>query len=86
MEIHFSIKNTKFLFKYTLHYSKIYDRFIILFIKHNHKVSASFTKEKQRYKQWRRKIDNWGGGGGGGGAIFIYSCSALLTSFEIDCF
>ncbi len=26
------------------------------------------------------------GGGGGGGAIFIYSCSALLTSFEIDCF
>ena len=33
--------------------------------------------------QWRRKIDNWGGGGG---AIFIYSCSALLTSFEIDCF
>ena len=22
----------------------------------------------------------------GGGAIFIYSCSALLTSFEIDCF
>ncbi len=35
------------------------------------------------YSQWRRKIDNWGGGGG---AIFIYTCSALLTSFEIDCF
>jgi hypothetical protein len=27
-----------------------------------------------------------GGGGGGGGDIFIYSCSALLISFEIDCF
>jgi hypothetical protein len=26
------------------------------------------------------------GGGGGGGRIFISSCSALLTSFEIDCF
>ena len=23
---------------------------------------------------------------GGGGLIFIYSCSALLISFEIDCF
>ncbi len=30
--------------------SQIYDRSIILFIKHNHKVSASFIKEKQRYK------------------------------------
>ena len=27
-----------------------------------------------------------GGGGGGGGLIFTYSCSALLISFEIDCF
>ena len=27
-----------------------------------------------------------GGGGGGGGLIFIYLCSALLISFEIDCF
>ncbi len=50
IEIHFSIKTTKFLFKYTLLCSQIYDRFIILFIKHNHKVSASFIKEKQRYK------------------------------------
>jgi hypothetical protein len=25
-------------------------------------------------------------GVGGGGRIFISSCSALLTSFEIDCF
>ena len=50
IEIHFSVKNTKFLFKYTLLCSQIYDRFIILFIKHNHKVSASFIKEKQRYK------------------------------------
>ena len=25
-------------------------------------------------------------GGGGGGQIFIYSCSAQLISFEIDCF
>ena len=25
-------------------------------------------------------------GGGGGGDIFIYSCSALLILFEIDCF
>ena len=50
IEIHFSIKNTRFLFKYTLLCSLIYDRFIILFIKHNHKVSASFIKEKQRYK------------------------------------
>ena len=24
--------------------------------------------------------------GGGGGHIFIYSCSAQLISFEIDCF
>ncbi len=50
IEIHFSNKNTKFLFKYTLLCSQIYDRFIILFIKHNHKDSASFLKEKQRYK------------------------------------
>ena len=50
IEIHFSIKTTTFLFKYTLLCSQIYDRFIILFIKHNHKVSASFIKEKQRYK------------------------------------
>ena len=32
-------------------------------------------------RQWRRQLDNWGGGG-----IFISSCPALLTSFEIDCF
>ncbi len=50
IEIHFSIKTTKYLFKYTLLCSQIYDRFIILFIKRNHKVSASFIKEKQRYK------------------------------------
>ncbi len=50
IEIYFSIKTTKFLFKYTLLCSQIYDRFIILFIKHIHKVSASFIKEKQRYK------------------------------------
>jgi hypothetical protein len=31
--------------------------------------------------QRRRNIDNWGGG-----QIFIYSCSAQLISFEIDCF
>ena len=30
--------------------------------------------------QRRRNIDNWGG------QIFIYSCSAQLISFEIDCF
>ena len=37
--------------------------------------------------EWRSKLDNWGGGGGGRGrAIFIYSCSALLISFEINCF
>ena len=34
--------------------------------------------------QWRSQLDKWGGGGGGD--IFIYSCSALLISFEIDCF
>ena len=50
IEIHFPIKTTKFLFKYTLLCSQIYDRFIIPCIKHNHKVSASFIKEKQRYK------------------------------------
>ena len=50
IEIHFSIKTTKFLFKYTLLCSQIYDRFIIVFIKHNHKVSVSFIKGKQRYK------------------------------------
>ena len=32
--------------------------------------------------QWRSKLNNWGGGG----HIFIYSCSAQLISFEIDCF
>jgi hypothetical protein len=31
-------------------------------------------------------IDRCISGGGGGGGIFIYSCSALLISFEIDCF
>ena len=31
-------------------------------------------------------IGGGGGGGGGGGQIFIYSCSAQLISFEIDCF
>ena len=41
----FSIKTAKFLFKYTLLCSQIYDRFIILFIKHNHKVSASFKMD-----------------------------------------
>ena len=51
IEIQFSIKTTEFLFKYTrLLCSQIYDRFIILFTKHNDKVSASFIKEKQRYK------------------------------------
>ena len=50
IEIHFSIKTTKFLFKYTLFCSQIYYRFIILFIKHNHTVSASYIKEKHRYK------------------------------------
>ena len=30
--------------------------------------------------QWRSKLDNWGG------HIFIYSYSAQLISFEIDCF
>jgi hypothetical protein len=34
------------------------------------------------HSQWRRQLDNLGGGG----RIFISSCSALLTSFEIDCF
>ena len=57
IEIHFSIKTTKFLFKYTLLCSQIHDRFIIFFIKHNHKVSASFIKEKQRYK--RLKTAKW---------------------------
>ena len=32
-------------------------------------------------KQVRSQLDNWGGG-----HIFIYSCSAQLVSFEIDCF
>ena len=31
--------------------------------------------------QGRSKLDNWGGG-----LIFIYSYSAQLISFEIDCF
>jgi hypothetical protein len=30
--------------------------------------------------QWRSKLDNWGW------AIFIYSCSASLITFEINCF
>ena len=30
--------------------------------------------------QGHSKVDNWGG------MIFIYSCSAQLISFEIDCF
>ena len=36
----------------------------------------------KKTKQWRSKLNNWGGGG----HIFIYSCSAQLISFEIDCF
>ena len=36
-------------------------------------------------KQARSKHGNCGGGGGGG-LIFIYSWSAQLISFEIDCF
>ena len=31
-------------------------------------------------KQARNQLDSWGG------AQFIYSCSAQLVSFEIDCF
>ena len=31
--------------------------------------------------QGHSKLDNWGGG-----LTFIYSCSAQLISFEIDCF
>ncbi len=50
IEIHFSIKTTKFLVKYTLLCSKIYDRFIFSLLNIIHKVSASFIKEKQRYK------------------------------------
>ena len=34
--------------------------------------------------QCRSQNDNWGGGGGR--HIFIYSCSALLIYFEINCF
>ena len=33
--------------------------------------------------QGRSKLDNWEGGGG---LIFIYSGSAQLISFEINCF
>ena len=33
--------------------------------------------------QASNQLDNWGGGGG---HIFIYSCSAQLVSFEINCF
>ena len=48
IEIHFSIKTTIFLFKYTLLCSQIYGRHIVLFNKHNYKFSASFIKERQR--------------------------------------
>ena len=44
IEIHFSIKTTKFPFKYTLLCSQINGRLIILFNKHNYKFSSSFFR------------------------------------------
>jgi hypothetical protein len=41
-----------------------------------------FLRDYFHVTQWRSQLDNWGGGV----SIFIYSCSALLISFEIDCF
>lgn len=41
---------THFLVEYTLFCSQIDDRFAVLFTKHNYRVSASFEKEKERYK------------------------------------
>ncbi len=53
-------------------------RFRSLFVKMNTIVSNMFRSET------RALIS--GGGGGGWGCVFIYSCSALIISFEISCF
>jgi hypothetical protein len=44
--------------------------------------SVQQTFDGEGWSQWRSQLDKWGGEGD----IFIYSCSALLISFEIDCF
>ena len=41
-----------------------------------------FASSQIQDSQGRSKLDNWGGGG----LIFIYSGSAQLISFEINCF
>ena len=41
------------------------------------KIPTVEGSSKYCFVQWRRQLNKWG-------AIFIYSCSAQLISFEID--
>ena len=45
-------------------------------------VVHQYFNTRMDAKQGRSQLDNWGGGG----LIFIYSGSAQLISFEINCF
>ena len=60
--------------------------------KNSQKIKSDFNMEILNFNLTNLKFTSRGvansiiGGGGGGGAIFIYSCSALLISFEIYCF
>ena len=49
IEIHFMIKTTEYLQKYTLFRFHIFVRAIVLITKHNYKISTSFIKNNERY-------------------------------------
>ena len=51
IEIHFSIKRTDYLLKYTLLRFQIYVRAIVLITKQDQKISASFIKNNERYNR-----------------------------------
>ena len=44
--------------------------------------ALAFSDFSSVHSGMHSQLNNWGGGV----RIFIYSCSALLISFEIDCF
>jgi hypothetical protein len=49
IEIHFMIKTTEYLLKYTLFRFHIFVRAIVLITKHNYKISTSFIKNNEKY-------------------------------------
>ena len=58
IEIHFSIKTTEYLLKYTLFRFQIYVRAIVLMTKHDSKISASLIKNNERYNRlYKGKMD-----------------------------